>query len=293
MESQLELLADRKRGGVRHVSGVEIGDDSQDALPLLLFQLLFCFFVLRRPGRDTIIRGGCRCRLLTRILRGWGILRVQGHRRQKDERDNPLFQWSTLPCTRRDLRTPPRRRDFATNGLAVLHLFTMRSLSLLTASSGAGVPPCLCGSSITAWKIFEIAHGLTSYPFLHQNTPVRSAIAGGTVAALLLATLYAPLFHVHMHAGEAPLIHAHLPEVVPTEDESVVHMETFHSHADARSLDLFTTTVVQPIHFDAAIVTSAAELNTIVLSHGYVRASAPVAHGPPDSKFQIPRAPPA
>ena len=121
---------------------------------------------------------------------------------------------------------------------------------------------------------------------------MRSAIAGGTVAALLLATLYAPLFHVHMHAGEAPLIHAHLPEVVPTEDESVVHMETFHSHADARSLDLFTTTVVQPVHLDAAIVTSAAELNTIVLSHGYVRASAPVAHGPPDSKFQIPRAPP-
>lgn len=130
-------------------------------------------------------------------------------------------------------------------------------------------------------------------PFLHQNTPVRSVIAGGTVAALLVATLYAPLFHVHMHAGEAPLIHAHLPEVVQAEDESVVRMEAFHSHADAHSIDLLTTNVVQPVHLDAAVVTSAAVLNTIVLSHGYVTVAAPVAHGPPLSELRIPRAPPA
>jgi len=129
--------------------------------------------------------------------------------------------------------------------------------------------------------------------FLHQNTPVRLVTAGGTIAALLIATLYAPLFHVHMHAGEAPLIHAHFPELASAEDESVVHMEAFHSHADARSLDLLTTTVVQPIHLDAAIVTSAAVMNPIVLSNGYVTAAAPVAHGPPDSELQIPRAPPA
>jgi len=128
---------------------------------------------------------------------------------------------------------------------------------------------------------------------IYQNTQVRRTLAGGTIAALLIATLYAPFFHVHVHAGEAPLIHAHLPEVVQAEDESVVHMEAFHSHVDARSLDLLTTTVVQPVHLDAAIVTSATELDTIVLSHGYVTASAPVAHGPPDSETQIPRAPPA
>ena len=70
-------------------------------------------------------------------------------------------------------------------------------------------------------------------------------------------------------------------------------MEAFHSHADARSLDLLTTTVVQPVHVDAAVVTSAAVSNTITLSHGYVTVSAPMAHGPPDSELQIPRAPPA
>ena len=118
-------------------------------------------------------------------------------------------------------------------------------------------------------------------------------IAGGTVVALLIAVVYAPWFHVQMHDGEAPLIHAHLPEIVPVEDESVVHMEAFHSHADAHSLDLLTTTVVQLVHLDADIVTSVAVPNAIVLPCGYVTAAAPVAHGPPDSGLQIPRAPPA
>jgi hypothetical protein len=96
-----------------------------------------------------------------------------------------------------------------------------------------------------------------------------------------------------MHAGEAPLIHAHLPEPSLVEDETVVHMEAFHSHADARSLDLLTTTVVQTVHFDAVIVTSTAAPNIFVLSQGYVSVAAPVAHGPPESERQIPRAPPA
>jgi len=123
--------------------------------------------------------------------------------------------------------------------------------------------------------------------------PVRSVIAGGTVVALLIAMLYAPLFHVHMYAGEAPLIHAHLPEILPAQDESVVQMEALHSHADARSLDLLTTTVVQSVHLDTAIVSSTAVVNAIVLSHVYVTAAEPLAHGPPDSELQIPRAPPA
>jgi hypothetical protein len=127
----------------------------------------------------------------------------------------------------------------------------------------------------------------------HQNTPVRQTIAGGMIAGLIIATLYAPLFHVHMHAGEAALIHAHLPEAMPVEDESVVHMEAFHSHADARSLDLLTTTIVQPIHFDVVVVTPAGMQDTVVLSHGFITIAAPRAHGPPDSELQIPRAPPA
>jgi hypothetical protein len=135
--------------------------------------------------------------------------------------------------------------------------------------------------------------GLTSNPVLHQNTPVRLTIAVGSVAALLIATLYAPLFHVHVHAGEAPLVHAHLPELASTEDENVLHIEALHSHGDARSIDLLTTTFSSVTHLDVAIVTSVAALDTIVQSHGYMPAFTAVAHSPPDSKLQIPRAPPA
>jgi hypothetical protein len=122
---------------------------------------------------------------------------------------------------------------------------------------------------------------------------VRLATAVITVSALLVATLYAPLFHVHMHAGEAPLVHAHLPELASTEDESVLHLEAFHSHADARSIDFLTTTINPTIHLNVAIVTSVAVLDSIVLSHGYVPAFAAVAHSPPASELQISRAPPA
>ena len=96
-----------------------------------------------------------------------------------------------------------------------------------------------------------------------------------------------------MHAGEAAVIHAHLPEVLPVEDESVVHMEAFHSHADARSINLLTTTMVPPIHLDAAVLTPAVVQDTIVLSHGFVTIAASRAHGPPASRPNIPRAPPA
>src|SRR5260370_39047230 len=88
----------------------------------------------------------------------------------------------------------------------------------------------------------------------HQNTAVRRLTACSAMPALLLAVFYAPLFHVHTHPGEAATIHAHLPEFEPAEDESVVHMEAPHSHANARSIDILTTTAPQVVHFDAILV---------------------------------------
>jgi hypothetical protein len=99
--------------------------------------------------------------------------------------------------------------------------------------------------------------------------------------------------HVHMHAGEAPLIHAHLPELVADGDESVVHMEAFHSHAAAGPLDLLTTTIVRVVHFGAAIVSSVVVSNNSFTFRSYLTAGEPVAHGPPVSELEIPRAPPA
>jgi hypothetical protein len=116
--------------------------------------------------------------------------------------------------------------------------------------------------------------------------------AGIALMALFLATLYAPLVHVHTHSGEAVLIHAHFPES-NTEDESVVHMESFHSHADAHSLDILTTTAPRSAHFVAVIVKSVPVADVTFSCCGYVAQAAPTAHGPPDFEFQIPRAPPA
>jgi hypothetical protein len=111
--------------------------------------------------------------------------------------------------------------------------------------------------------------------------------------ALLLAVFFAPLFHVHTHAGEAATIHAHLPEFEAAEDESVVHMESPHSHANARSIDILTTTVRQAIQFDATLVSVESIAEVAMPCCGFVPAARPKAHSPPVLPFLIPRAPPA
>ena len=110
---------------------------------------------------------------------------------------------------------------------------------------------------------------------------------------LLSATLYAPLFHVHDEGAGAPLVHAHLPELVTAEDESVVHMEAPHSHAAARSIDLLITIACQLIQLDTAVESSAFLFMDPQPSAGFVPPAAPRAHAPPALEFLTPRAPPA
>ena len=127
----------------------------------------------------------------------------------------------------------------------------------------------------------------------HQNTGVRRLTACGVIPALLLAVFYAPLFHVHIHPGEAATIHAHLPELEPVEDESVVHMESEHSHAKARSIDILTTTAAQIIQFEAALISVEKLAQAALPCCGFVLVARPTAHSPPVLLFQNPRAPPA
>jgi hypothetical protein len=117
--------------------------------------------------------------------------------------------------------------------------------------------------------------------------------AGSAIAALFLATLYAPLFHVHVHTGEAPVLHAHFPELEAPEDESVVHMEQPHSHANARSIDVLTTTAPHIIHLDVVIQTAEAEAIPVEPCSGFASIEAPRAHAPPPAASASPRAPPA
>jgi hypothetical protein len=122
---------------------------------------------------------------------------------------------------------------------------------------------------------------------------VRRLTACSTIPALLLAVFYAPLFHVHTHAGEAATIHAHLPELETAEDESVVHMESLHSHSAARSIDLVTSTTPQVIQFNATLVSVSIVADPPKLCCGFVALARPRAHSPPILPFLIPRAPPA
>ena len=118
-------------------------------------------------------------------------------------------------------------------------------------------------------------------------------IACGSVAALILATVYAPLFHVHTDAGGAPLIHAHFPELETADDERVVHMEAHHSHSQARPIDILTTTAPSATNFDIIIVAVSLPLPVAPVCCGFVSLDRPRAHAPPALAHLIPRAPPA
>ena len=128
---------------------------------------------------------------------------------------------------------------------------------------------------------------------VRHNTPVRRITVWNAVLALLLATFYAPLFHVHSDAGEAPLLHAHLPEQATLEDESAVHMEPSHSHAMAKAIDLLTTVESHFIHLDATLESVPLALVELQPSRGFLPAASPRAHAPPALESLVPRAPPA
>jgi hypothetical protein len=117
--------------------------------------------------------------------------------------------------------------------------------------------------------------------------------ACSAIPALLVAVFFAPLFHVHTHDGEAATIHAHLPELETAEDESVVHVEGQHSHSNASSIDILTTTAPQVIHLDTTLVRIDAVQPAPMPRCGFVSVAQPQAHSPPVLSFLIPRAPPA
>jgi len=129
---------------------------------------------------------------------------------------------------------------------------------------------------------------------LRQNTAMRRVIAWNAVAALVMATFSAPLFHLHSDAGHAPLIHAHFPQLEVVADiESGPHMEPPHSHGETRSIDILTTTAAHSFQFDAITPSNPVSLCPRPAFRGFVAATVPRAHAPPGLGSLIPRAPPA
>jgi hypothetical protein len=72
-----------------------------------------------------------------------------------------------------------------------------------------------------------------------------------------------------------------------------VHMESEHSHANARSIDILTTTAAQIVHFDATLVNVDDIREAATACCGFVPLARPRAHSPPVLRSLIPRAPPA
>jgi hypothetical protein len=123
---------------------------------------------------------------------------------------------------------------------------------------------------------------------------VRRVIASTALAALIGASIYAPLFHVHAdHDDEAPLVHSHFPELEHSDNEDFVHMEAPDSHAKARSVDVMVTIANHVFHFDAVIGETSFAPMERQPSPGFVPAASPRAHAPPALEFLTPRAPPA
>jgi hypothetical protein len=121
----------------------------------------------------------------------------------------------------------------------------------------------------------------------------RHIIAWNALATLLAATFYAPLFHVHADEGEAAVVHAHLPELELSDDESVVHMEAPHSHAAARSIDILITIAGRAFDLLGIIPEAPAVALTTSPSRGFVPTASPRAHAPPALRLLPPRSPPA
>src|SRR5262245_41953475 len=121
----------------------------------------------------------------------------------------------------------------------------------------------------------------------------RQIVAWSAAAALLAASVYAPLFHIHTAGADVPLLHAHFPDLETTDDDSVVHIEQPHSHAGVRSVDVLTTTAPQIVRFETAVHSVYAALPELRPSSGFVAATPARAHAPPALTLLIPRAPPA
>jgi hypothetical protein len=116
------------------------------------------------------------------------------------------------------------------------------------------------------------------------------------ILSLLLAVLYAPLFHLHAdhdHEGEAPFIHAHFPEMV---HHALTHSEQsaepLEDHVDARSVDLLTTNIPALVQVPLFIIEEVLQIGADPTFSGFAIAGNPHAHDPPALVRSNPRSPP-
>jgi hypothetical protein len=123
---------------------------------------------------------------------------------------------------------------------------------------------------------------------------INAAITG---AAMLIALLTAPLFHVHDaddHGHDAAFVHAHFPEFEHASSSAASEIENEHSHEHARAIDVFTLSVPTSVPFQAIAEYSEPLVLPALQIVGFLE---PVhtlhSHGPPPQPGSAPRPPPA
>jgi hypothetical protein len=116
------------------------------------------------------------------------------------------------------------------------------------------------------------------------------------ILSLLLAVLYAPLFHLHEdhdHVGGAPFIHAHLPEMAfHASSHSEEGAEPAEDHVDAPSVDFLTTNIPTLVQIPLFIIEEVLQLRADPTFSGFAVSGNPHAHDPPALIRSNPRSPP-
>jgi hypothetical protein len=114
------------------------------------------------------------------------------------------------------------------------------------------------------------------------------------VAALLLALIYAPLFHVHdaEDPDHGAYVHAHFPELEEHAAGAGQEIESPHPHAQARSIDVLTTNTTAPVIYALPAFGNALSFAAPEAHVGFVSVETPRAHGPPSADQFSPRSPP-
>ena len=123
---------------------------------------------------------------------------------------------------------------------------------------------------------------------------MRRATTWSAIGAVLLAVVYAPLFHVHPddHEGGHSLVHAHFPEVPHLETEAGPEIESHHDDGPSRSIDFLTVSGPTLIHTSFIAVEEPLVLPSPGLCAGFLHIDEPRAHAPPLVIAAIPRSPP-
>jgi hypothetical protein len=123
---------------------------------------------------------------------------------------------------------------------------------------------------------------------------MKRLVAYVGVAAMLVALLTAPFFHIHDrddHGSPVSLVHAHFGESHVDVDHHGLEFESGQTHT-ARSIDVYTLSTPSST-FELGVLDEAPlSLPALELADSVIIPELPRSHGPPGLRLHVPRPPP-